>query len=133
LYAFQPISIEVIGKMYQEKDFARVAARKHARHQDAALVGDLVIGGSIYHAGVHDFSPVGVRLTGLQENTIPTSTYTCTIFLSKGSTHFKLLVKPCWKRSSPAGDSVEMGFKILDSPWQWYRFSQNPALPAILN
>ena len=39
------------------------------------------------------------------------------------------LAKPCWKRTGSMTSRIDIGFKILDAPWEWVEFAMNE-IPA---
>ena len=92
--------------------------RKHRRAGVPGFVGDLADGNLVIGGIIEDISTGGFRITNIPES-FAAEKFTYTAILSGGGKHYRLLVKPCWKKKGTIPGSAEMGFKILDAPWEW--------------
>lgn len=91
--------------------------RKHRRVAMRGFVGDLADGNSIVCGDVENISKTGFKFSNAPA-TFTAEKFTYTIVLSRHGEHFRVLAKPCWKRRGEK-NHTEVGFKILDAPWEW--------------
>lgn len=98
--------------------------RRHRRAGVPGFVGDLADGNLVIGGIVEDISTGGFKLTNIPES-FAAEKHTYTAILSGGGKHYRLLAKPCWRRKGAGFASVEMGFKILDAPWEWLALTMN--------
>jgi hypothetical protein len=98
--------------------------RKHRRAGVPGFVGDLADGNLVIGGIVEDISTGGFKLTNIPES-FSAEKHTYMAILSGGGKHYRLLAKPCWRKQGEGGGSVEMGFKILDAPWEWLALTMN--------
>lgn len=92
--------------------------RKFRRINISGFVGDLADGNSIVGGFVENISAGGFKMTNIPES-FTAEKHTYKAILSGGNKHYKVLVKPCWRGQGKEKHNVDMGFKILDAPWQW--------------
>ncbi len=98
--------------------------RKYRRAGLSGFVGDLADGKLVVGGNIEDISTGGFKITDIP-NSFAAEKHTYTAILSGGWKHYRLLAKPCWKRQAAGKGSVEIGFKILDAPWDWVEFTMN--------
>jgi hypothetical protein len=98
--------------------------RKYRRAGLSGFVGDLAVGKLVIGGHVADVSIGGFKITDIP-STFGAEKHTYTAILSGGGKHYRLLVKPCWKRQGSGKGNVDMGFKIIDAPWEWVEFTMN--------
>ena len=98
--------------------------RKHRRAELSGFVGDLVSGKLVFGGNIQDISLGGFKIKDIPPS-FDAEKLTYTIVVSGRGKHFRVLAKPCWKRVSSGQGSVDIGFKILDAPWEWVEFTTN--------
>jgi hypothetical protein len=75
----------------------------------------------IFGGVVENVSTGGFEVTNLPKS-FSLDIYSYSAVLSGRGKHYKMLAKPCWRKKK--GDrSITIGFKILDSSWQWLAFT----------
>ncbi len=95
--------------------------RKYRRVLSSDLVGDLVDGQKIIGGIVENISPGGFEITNLPKS-FAAEKHIYTTVLSGGGKHYKILARPRWRKKK--GEyHIDMGFKILDAPWQWLKLT----------
>ncbi|MDR3090223.1 MAG: hypothetical protein LBU39_10470 [Desulfobulbaceae bacterium] len=99
----------------------RVATRRHGRLAVTGLSVGIADGGSYAVAVADNVSQGGLKLSGLSSR-FQANKFFYRAVVSGGGKTFRLTMKPCWKRSGD-GQSVEMGFKVIDAPWEWCEFT----------
>ncbi len=104
-------------------DIGRVK-RKYRRAGMAGFVGDVADGKSIYSGYVSDISVGGFKIADLPLS-FSAERHTYTAILSGGGKHYLVLAKPCWQRSAAMKSRIDIGFKIIDAPWEWVEFTMN--------
>jgi hypothetical protein len=97
--------------------------RRYPRLRTEQMIGDISDGRHVVRGRIVDFSTGGCRIVGLPKS-FEAGNHTYTAIISNRDKHYKLLVSPRWSRSSDALAELEMGFKILDSTWEWVFFSE---------
>jgi len=98
--------------------------RKHRRAGLSGFVGDLADGKLVFAGNINDISTGGFKIMDIP-NLFGAEKHTYTAILSGGGKHYRLLAKPCWKRQGAGKGNVDIGFKILDAPWEWVAFTMN--------
>lgn len=98
--------------------------RKYRRAGITGFVGDLADGKNIYSGHITDFSLGGFRVSDLPPS-FSAERHTYTAILSGGGRHYRVLAKPCWKNQGSLANRIDIGFKILDAPWEWVEFAMN--------
>lgn len=104
-------------------DIGRVK-RKYRRAGMAGFVGDVADGKSIYSGYVRDISVGGFKIADLPQS-FSAVRHTYTAIISGGGKHYRVLAKPCWQRSADMKNRIDIGFKIIDAPWEWVEFTMN--------
>lgn len=92
--------------------------RKFDRVVVKGIFGDVAIDNSIINGIVQDISPGGFKLSRLPDSLI-VDKHVYTVVITKGDSHYKLLAKPCWEQKLNDTASMDVGFKVIDSPWEW--------------
>lgn len=91
--------------------------RRYRRAGVSGFVGDIADGSMFIGGMIEDISAGGFRMTHLPP-AFGAEKHSYATVVSGGGKHYRLLAKPCWRRQG-RGNSVEIGFKILDAPWEW--------------
>ncbi len=97
--------------------------RKYHREKVSGFVGNIADGQKIIDGIVENISPGGFEITNLPQ-TFTGEGYAYTAVLSGGGNHYKVLTRPCW-RMKKGNNTLHIGFKILDAPWQWLAFTMH--------
>lgn len=97
--------------------------RKYHREKVSGFVGNIADGQKIIDGIVENISPGGFEITNLP-HTFTGEGYAYTAVLSGGGKHYKVLTSPCW-RMKKDNNTLHIGFKILDAPWQWLAFTMH--------
>lgn len=98
--------------------------RKYRRVEMPGFVGDLADGKAMLGGVVADISLGGFKITTMRMS-FAADRHAYTAILTGGGNHYRLLAKPCWKRLGLGKDNLEIGFKILDAPWEWIELTMN--------
>lgn len=91
--------------------------RKYHREKVFGFVGNIADGRKIIDGIVENVSPDGFEIANLPQS-FTGEGYLYTAILSGGGRHYKVLTRPCW-RTKKENNTVHIGFKILDAPWEW--------------
>jgi hypothetical protein len=97
--------------------------RKYRRTEILGFSASLSDGKKIFRGVVENVSTGGVEIANLPKSFSPEN-YTCTVVLSGGGKHYKMLAKPCWSKKR-GKRNITIGFKILDASWEWVAFTMN--------
>ena len=97
--------------------------REHERMELHGHIADVADGNFVYGGIVEDVSRFGVKLNSLPTKFAVEGKLYC-IVISRGSTgvSYKLTVRPRWKRETKSGLFMDIGFKVVDAPWEWTEF-----------
>lgn len=106
-----------------EKQVEEAEQRKHSRVVAHNVSGDISNGQAVFRGKIIDFSASGCRILG-QPLDFRSDLHTYTAIISTSEHHFKLLVSPRWRREIEHNREVEIGFKVLDSDWDWIEYSE---------
>jgi hypothetical protein len=98
--------------------------RKCNRRKVAGYYGDLAIDSNIVRGVVQDISSGGFKLSHLPDS-FQNEKHVYTIIISKGDSHYKLLAKPCWQNKKSEETHLNVGFKVIDAPWEWAELTLN--------
>lgn len=101
--------------------------RKYHRAKVSGFVGNIADGPKIIDGIIENISPGGFEITNLPQ-VFTGEGYTYTAILSGGGKHYKVLTKPCWRRKK-GNNNINIGFKILDAPWEWLAFTMHDIPP----
>jgi hypothetical protein len=92
--------------------------RKQRRVGVLGFIGDLADDNLLVGGEIEDISMGGFKLTNIPESFGADKLY-YTVILTGGGRHYRLLAKPCWRKKGLGQSRVELGFKIIDAPWEW--------------
>lgn len=98
--------------------------RKHRRASLSGFMGDLSDGKLVIGGDIEDMSLGGFKITDIPRS-FTGEKFTYTAIVSGGGKHYRLLVKPCWRKEGAGTEKTEIGFKIIDAPWDWVEFIMN--------
>jgi len=94
--------------------------RRHTRIELYGHIADIADGTFVYGGILEDISLEGLKLTSLPTKfAIEGKKYCIVVSGGRDTTHFKLIVRPCWKRKTGAGMSMDVGFKVIDPSPAW--------------
>jgi hypothetical protein len=99
-------------------------ARKYRRVDAPGFVGDLADGKAMMGGVVADISLGGFKITTIRKS-FAADRHAYTAILTGGGKRYRLLARPCWKRVGLGKDNLDIGFKILDAPWEWVELTMN--------
>ncbi len=86
-------------------------------HGHIADIGD---GDFIYGGIIEDVSLGGLKLNSLPTKFVIEGRIYCIVVSGEVSeAHFKIKVRPRWKRLDNAGLSMDVGFMVVDAPREW--------------
>ena len=103
--------------------FGKVKRSSH-RKNISGFVGDIAGSSSLVGGDVMDISCGGFKMTGVPA-TFTAQKHTYTVVLSGSGKHYRLLARPCWQKKTDQKGFVEMGFKVIDAPWDWLDLTLN--------
>ncbi|MBW1636017.1 MAG: PilZ domain-containing protein [Deltaproteobacteria bacterium] len=92
--------------------------RREARRAVTGFVADIADSASVLTGGVKNISRGGFRMTGIPD-LFTGSEHSYTTVVNGDGNYFRLVAKPCWIKESGEKGVVDIGFKILDAPWEW--------------
>lgn len=95
--------------------------RKSRRVSIPGIIGDLADGNAVIGGKVGNISKAGFNFINVPPD-FHGDNHVYTIVLSKGENHYRVMAKPCWQRAREK-EEREIGFKILDAPWEWVEFT----------
>lgn len=103
-----------------------ILKRRYQRTGVHGFVADIADGNVVLGGLVTDISAGGFKMTRIAD-TFAVEKHSYTTIISGEGKHYKVLAKPCWSRLDPSTHSQEIGFKIVDAPWEWTEFVLNTA------
>jgi hypothetical protein len=103
--------------------------RRHSRVNVHGFVGDIADGNFVLGGIVEDVSSGGFKLSNLP-GAFSAADHNYTTVISGNGKHYRVIVIPCWTKKVGNGRSMEVGFKIVESSWEWAEFVLNTALPS---
>ena len=115
-----------LAETLNNNEFDRLLGHSKRNYRRAELhgfTGNLVDGKKIIEGIVENISSGGFELSNLPES-FSAEKHTYLAVISGKNKHYKVLVKPCWKKNKAENDIV-IGFKILDAPWEWAELTLN--------
>lgn len=93
--------------------------RRSSRCNVAGFSCDIAAGHRFFGGLVENVSSNGFKMTQVEDTFAGDEFYYQAVVSGKGK-HYKVIAKPCWKRETDEG--LEIGFKIIDAPWEWSEF-----------
>ena len=93
-------------------------ARRHRRSAVSGMTANIADGHVLYGGRVADVSTGGFRLQRKADD-FAGSGMSYTVLVSVGRKRYRILAKPCWIRNDGATQKQEIGFRIIDAPWEW--------------
>ena len=104
----------------------KVEKRIHERAELHGHIADIGDGNFIYGGIIEDISISGLKLNGLPTKfAIEGRIYRIVISGGVSNEHIKLKVRPRWKRTAASGLTMDVGFRIIDAPWEWTELVQS--------
>ena len=115
------MSGNIMGTTKQVWDEWRMASRRFGRMAIKGFSVGIADESSYAVAVAENISRGGLKLSGLSPR-FQADKFLYRAVVSGGGKSFRLTMKPCWKR--PVDEqSLEMGFKVIDAPWEWCEFT----------
>jgi hypothetical protein len=94
--------------------------RRHERMELHGHIADIADGNFIYGGIIEDVSFGGLKLNSLPTKfAIEGRTYSIVVSGEASEAHFKIKVRPRWKRMVKSGLSMDVGFMVVDPPLEW--------------
>ncbi|MEA2115304.1 MAG: PilZ domain-containing protein [Thermodesulfobacteriota bacterium] len=94
--------------------------RSHERMELHGHIADIADGNFIYGGIIEDVSLGGLKLNSLPTKFVIEGRIYCIVVSGEASeAHFKIKVRPRWKRLDSAGLSMDVGFMVVDAPKEW--------------
>ena len=94
--------------------------RRHERMELHGHIADIADGNFIYGGIIEDVSFGGLKLNSLPTKFAIEGRIYCIVISGEASeTHFKIKVRPRWKRMVKSGLSMDVGFMVVDAPKEW--------------
>ena len=98
--------------------------RKSQRTKISGFMGDIGGSNSLVGGDIKNISCGGFMLANVPA-TFSANKHTYTIVITGSGKHYRLVAKPCWHNKSDGEDTLEIGFKIIDAPWDWLDLTFN--------
>lgn len=98
-----------------------ILKRRNSRFNVHGLVGDIADGNLVLGGIVEDVSFNGFRMSNLPKN-FSAARRSYTTVISGNNKHYRCIVVPCWSQKSDKSRFVDVGFKIVQAPWEWTEF-----------
>lgn len=97
-----------------------IEKRMHDRAELHGHIADIADGNFIYGGIIEDISISGLKLNSLPTKfSIEGRIYRIVISGGADNEHIKLKARPRWKKTSRNGLSMDVGFRVIDAPWEW--------------
>ena len=94
--------------------------RRHERMELHGHIADIADGNFIYGGIIEDISLGGLKLNSLPAKFAIEGRIYCIVVSGEASeTHFKINVRPRWKRMVKSGLSMDVGFMVVEAPLEW--------------
>jgi hypothetical protein len=97
--------------------------RKYRRAGVPGFVADFADGNRIIGGIVENVSTGGFEIVNLPKSFIAEKLL-YTVVLSGGGKHYKMLVKPCWRKQKGLYNVI-IGFKIVEASWEWMQLTMH--------
>ncbi len=95
--------------------------RKTKRMELKGLIADIADRSWAFNGWIDDISPEGFKVSYLSPKfTIHSIKYVTAI--SEFQNIFKIIIKPCWNKKVGCGYYQEVGFKVINPPYEWSNF-----------
>ena len=92
--------------------------RKGRRKKVFGFVGDIADTASLVGGEIENICAGGFKMINISD-TFTAANHTYTVVLNEHGNYYRLVAKPCWKKKGVKKGSIEIGFKIIDAPWEW--------------
>jgi hypothetical protein len=112
---------EILNDKDCERPFGQIK-RNYRRTGIPGFVGTFADGKKIIKTNVENISTGGFEITILPKSFLAEKNTYVAVISGEGK-HYKMLVKPCWQKKE--GRNMNIGFKILDAPWEWVELTLN--------
>jgi len=92
--------------------------RKEKRRVVTGFSGDIAGSDDIVAGDVGNISAGGFKITGIPDS-FTGAEHSYTTVLNGNGSYYRVVATPRWRKECGEKGFVEMGFKILDAPWEW--------------
>lgn len=92
--------------------------RRFERNSVKGYYSDVASSNSVCGGIVEDISLTGFKVSQLPDS-FDDNQHVYSVIITHGDSRYKILAKLCWDKKLPGSDGVEVGFKIIDAPWEW--------------
>ncbi len=113
---------EVVANKEKEVRLGQLK-RKHRRVSLAGFICDIADGLMSAGGVVADVSVGGLKVTDIDDSFLADKHVYTLLLSSDEGKYYRVLAKPCWKKKSGDTDSLEIGFRVVDAPWEWVEFT----------
>ncbi len=115
---------EVQQKRWTGRDFSRKNKRKSHRKDVSGFMADIADTTSVVGGEIENISSGGFKMINVPSS-FTGSKHTYTTVLNGNGKYYRLVAKPCWMKKNAENGSIEIGFKIIDAPWEWVDLTLN--------
>jgi len=97
---------------------AGMVVRRDSRRAVNGFTADIAGSVSLVTGGIDNISKGGFKISAVPDS-FTGSKHSYNVVLNGDGHYYRLVAKPCWKNKSAERGCVDIGFKILDAPWEW--------------
>ncbi len=105
--------------------------RKDPRVEVEGFTGDIADGNFVFEGVIKNVSSNGFMMENLPQNFSASNQNYITVVSGHGK-HYRLIVVPCWKQTVSNSRFLEVGFKIVQTSWEWSELILNEVASATL-
>ena len=95
--------------------------RRYERVAVHGYSGDVADGSQVMGGVVEDVSSAGLKIAKLPDS-FSAARQQYVAVVSGDDRHFKILIQPRWFKKEEGSNFMDVGFKIIDAPWEWMEF-----------
>ena len=95
--------------------------RKYKRDFVNGYVCEIADGNQVMSGVVDNVSSAGLKISSLPTGFSVARKHHVAV-VSGDNRYFKVLLRPCWSKKEEGVNFMDVGFKILDAPWEWMEF-----------
>ncbi len=95
--------------------------RKHRRVAVDGFLGDIADGKQVLVGVVSNVSSNGIKMSKVPYSFSAEKKHYVAV-ISGNNKHFRVCIQPRWFQKDEQTNSMDVGFKIIDSSWEWSEF-----------
>lgn len=95
--------------------------RKHKRLDVEGFFGDIADGKQVLAGVVSNVSSNGLKMSKVPDSFSAEKKHYVAV-ISGNNKHFRVCIQPRWSQRDEQTNSMDVGFKIIDSSWEWSEF-----------